>query len=141
MKEGRERLPQIYEEEKCVICFEENPSYLFEPCFHLCCCEKCSSKLENCPLCGKELLLVVWFPRDLHLDLQTHPPAVLVNSICYDFVSTNLKDGKWASELDYFDVEAFFTVEKKEGIFVRVTKTILNDVIESLFISLPPEAK
>lgn len=36
---------------KCVICMENNKSYLFMPCKHVCCCEKCSKNLKQCPIC------------------------------------------------------------------------------------------
>jgi hypothetical protein len=74
-EEGCERLPQIIEEEECVICFEKTPSQLFMPCFHLCCCQICSRKLERCPLCRSEIFSSACIRHDFRLDLQTNPPA------------------------------------------------------------------
>ena len=35
----------------CVICMENKRDVVFRPCNHFVCCEHCSSKLTNCPLC------------------------------------------------------------------------------------------
>lgn len=35
---------------KCIICFENDVSYAFVPCGHLCLCEKCNN-LDTCPIC------------------------------------------------------------------------------------------
>lgn len=43
------------DEMKCVICLENNKSYLFYPCKHVCCCEKCSNNLKICPICRKNI--------------------------------------------------------------------------------------
>ena len=41
---------------KCCICYEHNVSTLFLPCAHICCCYKCSSSVEKCPIC-REIIL------------------------------------------------------------------------------------
>ena len=40
---------------KCVICLENNKSYLFMPCKHVCCCENCSKNLKECPICRNKI--------------------------------------------------------------------------------------
>ena len=40
---------------KCVICLENDKSYLFMPCKHVCCCEKCSKEINQCPICRKNI--------------------------------------------------------------------------------------
>ena len=40
---------------ECVVCMDEEPSYAFSPCMHLCVCAKCHSRamqdLSRCPVC------------------------------------------------------------------------------------------
>ena len=40
---------------KCIICLTENKCFLFIPCKHLACCEKCSKKVKNCPICRSKI--------------------------------------------------------------------------------------
>ena len=40
---------------KCIICLENDKSYLFMFCKHVCCCEKCSKNLNQCPICGNKI--------------------------------------------------------------------------------------
>jgi len=39
----------------CVMCFAEERNWVFSPCMHLCCCEKCCKNMVddklNCPIC------------------------------------------------------------------------------------------
>ena len=35
----------------CIICYEKPRSCLFSPCSHMVTCEKCSNKVEECPVC------------------------------------------------------------------------------------------
>jgi len=41
------------ESELCVVCLDEKKEYIFVPCGHYCCCEKCINKLSECPICRK----------------------------------------------------------------------------------------
>ncbi|VDD94748.1 unnamed protein product [Enterobius vermicularis] len=43
-------------EEVCVGCLDNMVQVLIFPCGHVCLCEKCASKVENCPLCRVEIL-------------------------------------------------------------------------------------
>lgn len=45
---------------KCTICFTENRSHAFVPCFHFYTCQNCSSQVSQCPICRKE---VIWTQR------------------------------------------------------------------------------
>ena len=40
---------------KCGTCLTFDKSILFFPCKHIFCCEKCSKKLDNCPICRTEI--------------------------------------------------------------------------------------
>ena len=40
---------------KCATCLTFDKSILFLPCKHIYCCEKCSEKLDNCPICRTEV--------------------------------------------------------------------------------------
>ena len=40
--------------EQCVICLENIPNVLFCNCGHICVCESCIMKFNNCPVCKKE---------------------------------------------------------------------------------------
>jgi len=46
---------ELSDEILCVLCLNERRSYLFNPCNHLCTCEKCAIDLMNknseCPIC------------------------------------------------------------------------------------------
>jgi hypothetical protein len=54
---------KIYREEKCVICFEVEPTMLITPCNHLALCDECSSNhtFEVCPVCRKLIEEVIEF--------------------------------------------------------------------------------
>ncbi|GMI44424.1 hypothetical protein TrCOL_g5469 [Triparma columacea] len=39
--------------ETCTVCLAEKRSVLFLPCCHLVCCEGCSEKVDDCPMCRK----------------------------------------------------------------------------------------
>lgn len=45
----------IYSKKTCVICYEGEIKVLVKPCRHLCICEKCSPKIESCPLCREPI--------------------------------------------------------------------------------------
>lgn len=40
--------------DKCILCCENQISIIFEKCFHVLLCEKCSVETEQCPICNKE---------------------------------------------------------------------------------------
>ncbi len=40
---------------KCSVCFENNCKIINIPCGHICCCNSCSLKIDNCPIC-RELI-------------------------------------------------------------------------------------
>ena len=40
---------------KCATCLTFDKSILFLPCKHIFCCEMCSKKLDNCPICRTEI--------------------------------------------------------------------------------------
>ena len=48
---------------KCVICLENNKSYLFMPCKHIPCCKNCAEKVEQCPICRSKIdsKIRIWF--------------------------------------------------------------------------------
>jgi len=39
------------EAHQCVVCFDNDISIVFGPCGHACCCEECSTRLSDCPVC------------------------------------------------------------------------------------------
>ncbi len=43
----------------CVLCLAEERNYVFSPCMHLCCCEKCCNvivqKQSDCPICRNKI--------------------------------------------------------------------------------------
>lgn len=39
----------------CVICLTDKKNVAFLPCKHLCCCEECSKKVKECPMCRKKV--------------------------------------------------------------------------------------
>lgn len=51
----RERIIKIADDKICKICMENQTNVLFLNCKHLCTCEKCSKKVENCPICRKKI--------------------------------------------------------------------------------------
>ena len=42
---------KTFKSEKCVICIDEEPKVLFCNCGHICVCEACLKKFDNCPMC------------------------------------------------------------------------------------------
>lgn len=47
------------DEEECVVCQDQTKDTILGPCGHLCACMACCEKLENCPMCRKEINYVV----------------------------------------------------------------------------------
>lgn len=39
----------------CKICYEKPIQMVFSDCNHACCCESCSTKLKQCPICRKRI--------------------------------------------------------------------------------------
>ena len=52
---NRQESCQSTEPPKCATCLTLDKSILFLPCKHIFCCETCSEKLENCPICRTEI--------------------------------------------------------------------------------------
>lgn len=48
------------EDRECVVCFGVSNT-IFQPCSHVCCCESCAKKLEECPLCRARIRKVQIF--------------------------------------------------------------------------------
>ena len=40
----------------CIACYMNDICIIFKPCNHLCICEKCSEKVNYCPMCRKLIL-------------------------------------------------------------------------------------
>ncbi len=49
---------------QCCVCMDEIRNVLFNPCRHMCCCEKCSRNMNTCPTCRAEITekIIVFFP-------------------------------------------------------------------------------
>lgn len=45
---------QIRDQFRCVVCFENTKTILFEPCLHFATCQGCSEKMNTCPICRGE---------------------------------------------------------------------------------------
>ena len=55
IKEDEKEKDDESDEIKCVICLNNRKCYLFQPCKHICCCDECAIKLEDCPICRKKI--------------------------------------------------------------------------------------
>ena len=55
LKEFNERFKAVDKtiaaSQTCVVCTEIQSNVLFQPCYHLCSCEKCAKDLGTCPVC------------------------------------------------------------------------------------------
>ncbi|CAD7965186.1 unnamed protein product [Amoebophrya sp. A25] len=49
------RSSNLEEQSLCCVCFEADRSVLLRPCSHLALCEKCSKKVETCPICRSRI--------------------------------------------------------------------------------------
>ena len=45
----------MFGKKNCVVCFENEINILLKPCNHLCTCEKCTKKIDSCPMCRKKI--------------------------------------------------------------------------------------
>lgn len=45
------------ETKSCVICMENEKCIIFSPCNHYYCCEECSNRISNCPICRSKISL------------------------------------------------------------------------------------
>jgi len=54
-------LEKVYEEETCVICMEDDkpPDVVFYQCGHQCCHGDCSTKLQTCPICRRNIAATI----------------------------------------------------------------------------------
>lgn len=59
VQDDNEQLKQLYEFEKekymCNICFQNQKNCIIEPCRHFAGCVNCSTKLNTCPICRKDI--------------------------------------------------------------------------------------
>ena len=51
-----ERTCERCEERACKVCMKDEVSILFDPCGHICTCTKCSSGLNECPICRGKII-------------------------------------------------------------------------------------
>ncbi len=51
LKEAINENRQLQEKENCCICLTIPVTHVFIPCYHLCTCINCSSKINKCPKC------------------------------------------------------------------------------------------
>lgn len=42
----------------CVVCYTRPRDHAFAPCFHMCVCVRCASRLTTCPLCRRNVRAV-----------------------------------------------------------------------------------
>jgi hypothetical protein len=62
-------IPEVSQTEEktiCVVCLEHPAVGVFQSCKHQCCCIKCGSKLEQCPICRAKTGFIH------HLDVPKH---------------------------------------------------------------------
>ena len=62
-----EKMEQMNAERQCKVCLTSQTNRVFQPCGHMVCCDICSKRLRNCPICRdkiKSLVIVVFhIPR------------------------------------------------------------------------------
>jgi len=46
----------LKEHSHCVICLDPPPQICIDPCGHFCMCQGCASKVEQCPLCRRQIV-------------------------------------------------------------------------------------
>jgi hypothetical protein len=42
--------------ETCCVCLTKKKTHAFSPCFHMCVCERCSTRITTCPICRTPIL-------------------------------------------------------------------------------------
>lgn len=53
--ENKEYKEKIIEQNECIICIENKLQIVFVPCGHICSCVECSKRLNQCPICRKNI--------------------------------------------------------------------------------------
>ena len=51
-------LPPETERTGCVVCFTGTRDHALAPCFHMCVCAACATRLDRCPLCRADVTSV-----------------------------------------------------------------------------------
>jgi len=46
---------QLREARMCKVCMDAQVDTVFMPCGHLVCCNSCSPRMHNCPICRKRI--------------------------------------------------------------------------------------
>lgn len=41
----------VLPDDHCCICLQRKKTHAFAPCYHMCTCEQCCSRLNSCPIC------------------------------------------------------------------------------------------
>ena len=49
--------PNAYKKDQCVVCLNDSPNILYNPCLHVCVCSQCNDKGEfkKCPYCREKI--------------------------------------------------------------------------------------
>jgi predicted amidophosphoribosyltransferase len=75
---------EVFKNDECVVCLEENSVSVFQPCGHQCCCVKCMANVYGtktpCPLCEKKIDSVLFsiHPKDKDYNITDVPSKVFV---------------------------------------------------------------
>lgn len=60
----RAELVKLNVDMECRICFQNQISILYEPCYHFVACDECSSQLMSCPVCKAQIIRRKIFPGE-----------------------------------------------------------------------------
>jgi Zinc finger, C3HC4 type (RING finger) len=76
-------------DKECVVCMEQEPSSIYRPCGHKCCCESCTEAIRNanmtCPLCRSVIDRVM--EHELQDDvIEPVAPALLLDFNREEFI-------------------------------------------------------
>lgn len=55
---------------QCTLCFAHSINCVLLPCAHVCTCKHCATRLEQCPICRKDVVKYVTFKTPLYLKGQ-----------------------------------------------------------------------
>lgn len=56
IEELEQRLEKQEISRACCVCFQDTSCMLYEPCNHICVCERCDARvLDRCPICRKDI--------------------------------------------------------------------------------------